>query len=372
MMTGSTTGRVVRSAGGTRWGWCANNAGYDSLAGWMLHGANTTLGLLRKESQHSMFVAVEQRLSLIQPEPCRPTERTTPMIYLHGRILQAGQKRSVLQESEWNKCFPMIACWLKYLFNWGSQWNPKRISWLTMHCYIYCNRHHCIETVFLFLKINSWIFMIAVPRFKAPPDCLTAWYTSNTNLANWKWITFMLHRKAQINIQTISAVAQFQKAPMKHLSAQWKNKMSTDEIIDVQQSVCLFSALLQMHKTMRMRQLDCISAYWPLHIYPLIHIHCYSDGVHQMIADICSHRSHLTPTCSYCFLPGNNLFQSQPPFPSFLHSVCCSFLWCLIAAASWLQLHGFSNRPGSVSFLFLYLFLNSDYCYILSMARCLL
>lgn len=70
--------------------------------------------------------------------------------------------------------------------------------------------------------------------------------------------------------------------------------------------------------------------------------HCYSDGVHQMIADISSHCSHLTPTCSCCFLPGNNLFQSQLPSLSYI-------LLPAPPCVAWLlQLNGFSNLPGSL------------------------
>lgn len=97
MVTGSTSGYVVRSTGGTGWGGCADDAGYDSLAGGVLHGANATLHLLREEPQDSVLGAVEQRLGLSQPEAHRPAESKTPIIQL--KILQPAQRRSVLEES---------------------------------------------------------------------------------------------------------------------------------------------------------------------------------------------------------------------------------------------------------------------------------
>lgn len=72
MMTGSTTGGVVRGAEGAGGGGSPYNTGDDSLAVWLLHGAATAHHLLREGAQHPMLIAVEQRLSPGQPKPNRP------------------------------------------------------------------------------------------------------------------------------------------------------------------------------------------------------------------------------------------------------------------------------------------------------------
>lgn len=74
MVTGSAAGFVVRSTGGAGGGGGAHNAGYDSLAGGMLHRADTALHLLREGAQHSVLIAVEQRLDPAQPKSNRPAE----------------------------------------------------------------------------------------------------------------------------------------------------------------------------------------------------------------------------------------------------------------------------------------------------------
>lgn len=74
VVTGSAAGCVVRSTGGAGGGGGAHNAGYDSLAGGMLHRADTALHLLREGAQHSMLIAVEQRLDPAQPKSNRPAE----------------------------------------------------------------------------------------------------------------------------------------------------------------------------------------------------------------------------------------------------------------------------------------------------------
>lgn len=73
-MTGSTAGCVVNGTGGAGGGRGAHNARNDSLAGGLLRRADTGLHLLREGAQHSMFIAVEQRLGPVQPKPNRPAE----------------------------------------------------------------------------------------------------------------------------------------------------------------------------------------------------------------------------------------------------------------------------------------------------------
>lgn len=96
VVTGSTSGYVVHSTGVTGRGGYSDDAGYDSLAGGVLHWANTALHLFRKEPQDSVLIAVEQRLGLSQPEVHWPAERKIPFKQL--RILQPAQ-RSALKES---------------------------------------------------------------------------------------------------------------------------------------------------------------------------------------------------------------------------------------------------------------------------------
>lgn len=90
MVTGAASGDVVRSAGGTGRGGYADDAGCDSLAGGLLHGANATLHLLGEKAQDAVLVAVEQRLGLRQPEAHGPAEYDMSM---------PAQRRSVLEES---------------------------------------------------------------------------------------------------------------------------------------------------------------------------------------------------------------------------------------------------------------------------------
>lgn len=74
VVTGSAAGCVVSATGGAGGGGGAHNTGNDSLAGGLLHRAATALHLLREGAQHSVLVAVEQRLSPVQPKPNRPAK----------------------------------------------------------------------------------------------------------------------------------------------------------------------------------------------------------------------------------------------------------------------------------------------------------
>lgn len=59
MVTGSAAGCVVSGTGGAGGGGGAHNAGNDSVAGGLLHRADTALHLLREGAQYSMLIAVE-------------------------------------------------------------------------------------------------------------------------------------------------------------------------------------------------------------------------------------------------------------------------------------------------------------------------
>lgn len=149
----------------------------------------------------------------------------------------------------------------------------------------------------------------------------------------------MLHRRAQINIPTISAVTQFQKEPMKHLSAQWKNKMSTDEIIDVQR-ICLPFFLLSFRCT---NPWGCDSWTAFLHTDHSTFIHLFIFIAILMV----SIRWLLTFALTAVIL----LPHAAPAFclviTYFNHSRPSHLSYILLAAPScgaWsLQLHGFSN-----------------------------
>lgn len=52
-----------------------HNAGRDSLAGVLLHGATTGLHLLREGARHLMFNAAELRLGPVQPKVNRPAQQ---------------------------------------------------------------------------------------------------------------------------------------------------------------------------------------------------------------------------------------------------------------------------------------------------------
>lgn len=74
VVTGSAASCIVCGTGGAGGGGSAQDTGNYSLAGGLLHGATTALHLLREGAQHSMLIAVEQRLGPVQPKPNRPAE----------------------------------------------------------------------------------------------------------------------------------------------------------------------------------------------------------------------------------------------------------------------------------------------------------
>ncbi|MEQ2216069.1 hypothetical protein XENOCAPTIV_010240, partial [Xenoophorus captivus] len=72
MVTGSTSGGIVSVTLGTGIGRGAHNTWDCSLAGGLFHRTGTALSLLRKHSQDSVLITVEQRLSRTHPKPNRP------------------------------------------------------------------------------------------------------------------------------------------------------------------------------------------------------------------------------------------------------------------------------------------------------------
>lgn len=90
VMTGSTAGGVVSGAEGAGGGGGAHDAGDDSLTGGLLHWTNTAPGLLSEGAQHSMLIAVEQRLSPAQPKRHGPAEGEEAIHLMH----QSSEKRT--------------------------------------------------------------------------------------------------------------------------------------------------------------------------------------------------------------------------------------------------------------------------------------